>query len=59
MNINKIQNELGWQPKHDLAQGLKDTVDWYIENTDWLNAIIKEKDYQQWVQINYQQRGNA
>jgi dTDP-glucose 4,6-dehydratase len=59
MNINKIQNELGWQPKHDLSQGLRDTVNWYISNTDWLNAVIKEKDYQQWVQINYQQRGNA
>ncbi|MDY6847305.1 MAG: dTDP-glucose 4,6-dehydratase [Chloroflexota bacterium] len=59
MNIDKIHHELGWQPKHDLAQGLKDTVNWYLENTDWLNAIIKEKDYQKWVQINYQQRGNA
>ncbi|MDF1521100.1 MAG: dTDP-glucose 4,6-dehydratase [Brevefilum sp.] len=59
MNINKIQHELGWQPKHDLAQGLRDTVDWYIGNTEWMNAIIKEKDYRQWVQINYQQRGNA
>jgi len=58
MNIDKIRDELGWQPKHDLAKGLRDTVDWYLDNNDWLNAIIKEKDYQKWVQLNYQQRGN-
>ena len=58
MNINKIKNEIGWEPKHDLSDGLKNTVMWYLNHTDWLNAIIKEKDYQQWVQINYQQRGN-
>lgn len=58
MNIDKIRDELGWQPKHDLAKGLRDTVEWYLDNNDWLNAIIKEKDYQKWVQLNYQQRGN-
>jgi len=58
MNITKIKNELGWHPTHDLEQGLKNTVNWYLENTEWLNNIIKEKDYQKWVQINYQKRGN-
>jgi dTDP-glucose 4,6-dehydratase len=59
MNIDKIRHELGWQPKHNLEQGLKNTVEWYLNNNDWFKAIIKEKDYRQWVQINYQQRGNA
>jgi len=59
MNIEKISRELGWQPKFDLKQGLRHTVEWYIDHSDWLNAIIKEKDYQQWVQLNYQKRGNA
>lgn len=59
MDIGKIQQELEWQPKHDLSTGLRNTVEWYLDNTDWLNAIIKEKDYLHWVQMNYQQRGNA
>ena len=59
MNIQKIQSELGWAPKHNLAAGLKKTVDWYLNHIDWLNAIIKEKDYQNWVQINYQGRDQA
>jgi dTDP-glucose 4,6-dehydratase len=59
MNIEKIYRELDWQPKYDLEEGLKKTVEWYLENTDWLQAIIKEKDYQKWVQLNYQQRGSV
>lgn len=58
MNITKIQKELGWEPTHNLEQGLQNTVNWYLDNTEWLNNIIKEKDYQKWIQINYQKRGN-
>jgi len=59
MNINKINNKLGWSPSVDLEKGLKKTVEWYLKNIDWLNAIIREKDYQNWVQINYQGRNIA
>jgi dTDP-D-glucose 4,6-dehydratase len=38
---------------------LRKTVEWYLKNIDWLNAIIREKDYQNWVQINYQGRNIA
>lgn len=58
MNIEKINRELGWSPSVNLQEGLKRTVTWYLENLAWLNAIIKEKDYQNWVQINYQGRNN-
>jgi dTDP-glucose 4,6-dehydratase len=58
MNITKIENALGWQPTYNLEKGLEKTVQWYLDNIDWLNKIIEEKDYQQWVQINYQKRGN-
>lgn len=56
MNIDKINSELGWQPKVNLQEGLGKTISWYINNLDWLNAIIAEKDYQNWVEINYQKR---
>ncbi len=56
MNIDKINHELGWQPNVDLQEGLKKTIKWYINNLDWLNSIIKEKDYQNWVEVNYQKR---
>lgn len=59
MNSTKIKTELGWQPRHDLQEGLRKTVEWYLENLGWLKAIIEEKDYQNWVNINYQQRGRT
>jgi dTDP-glucose 4,6-dehydratase len=58
MNITKIENALGWQPTYNLEKGLEKTVQWYLDNIEWLNKIIEEKDYLQWVQINYQKRGN-
>jgi dTDP-glucose 4,6-dehydratase len=58
MNINKINQQLGWHPSVDLQEGLTRTVTWYIDHIDWLNAIIKEKEYQNWVEINYQGREN-
>jgi dTDP-glucose 4,6-dehydratase len=58
MDIDKINRELGWTPQHNLQEGLIITVEWYLQNTDWLNAIIKEKNYQNWIKLNYQKRGN-
>jgi dTDP-glucose 4,6-dehydratase len=58
MNIEKINRELGWAPSVNLREGLQKTVTWYLEHENWLNAIIKEKDYQNWVEINYQGREN-
>jgi dTDP-glucose 4,6-dehydratase len=57
MDIRKIQTELGWEPRHDLERGLRQTVLWYLGNRDWLEAIILEKDYQSWLSINYERRG--
>ncbi len=59
MNINKINAELGWQPRHNLKEGLRNTVEWYLDNSAWLDAIITEKDFQKWVKVNYQRRGQV
>lgn len=56
MNIEKIQSELGWAPRHNLGEGLQDTIKWYLENMDWLNAIIEEKEFNNWMELNYQGR---
>jgi dTDP-glucose 4,6-dehydratase len=54
--INKIQQELGWQPKESLASGLLRTVQWYLTHGDWVDAIRRQQDYQGWLDRNYQQR---
>ena len=57
MNTTKIQQELGWKPKHDLASGLRKTVEWYLENSDWITSIRNQKQYNEWVDLNYNKRG--
>ncbi|AWL11217.1 dTDP-glucose 4,6-dehydratase [Saliniradius amylolyticus] len=40
INSHKIQNELGWQPRHNLASGLQNTVAWYLTNKAWWQALL-------------------
>ncbi|MGB9641402.1 MAG: dTDP-glucose 4,6-dehydratase [Anaerolineales bacterium] len=58
MDITKIRNTLGWQPRHDLMDGLYLTVKWYLDHPKWVEAIRKTGDYQDWLRKNYQERGN-
>ncbi|WP_142848927.1 dTDP-glucose 4,6-dehydratase [Telmatospirillum sp. J64-1] len=39
-DIGKISRELGWQPRHGFADGLKRTVRWYLDNADWWQPIL-------------------
>ncbi|WP_313120160.1 dTDP-glucose 4,6-dehydratase [Proteiniclasticum ruminis] len=36
----KITTELGWEPAYTFEQGMKETIQWYIENTKWIENII-------------------
>lgn len=56
MNIDKINTELGWQPRLTLTSGLEKTVDWYLENETWVTAIREQQEYHHWVQKNYDKR---
>jgi UDP-glucuronate 4-epimerase len=38
-NINEAKKTLGWKPKVSLEEGIKRTVDWYLENQRWLKDI--------------------
>ena len=35
IDSSKVQRELGWQPSRTLAAGLRQTVEWYLANTEW------------------------
>jgi dTDP-glucose 4,6-dehydratase len=41
----RISTELGWQPRHDFDQGLAATVDWYLANRDWCQAVRQRAGY--------------
>lgn len=36
----KITTELGWEPAYTFDQGMKETIQWYLENTEWIENII-------------------
>ena len=36
---SKIQKELGWKPKYHFEEGIKETVDWYLNHQEWLDSI--------------------
>lgn len=40
IDSSKIMQELGWKPSVSFEQGLEKTVDWYLQNEEWLNEII-------------------
>jgi len=39
IDASKINKELGWKPTVTFEEGLSQTIDWYLENTEWLNNI--------------------
>lgn len=58
LNSAKIRNELGWEPKHSLETGMLETVEWYLSNPEWVAEIQGQPSYQEWMQQNYENRGN-
>ncbi len=58
MDITKIGRELGWEPREWLNSGLHKTIEWYLTNEDWVAVIQKQSEYQQWMDKNYQKRGD-
>jgi dTDP-glucose 4,6-dehydratase len=47
IDATKIQQELGWEPSLQFEEGIELTIDWYLENQDWLDHVTSGsyKDY--------------
>lgn len=39
IDATKLKNDLGWVPSVTFEEGLEHTVDWYLQNEDWLNDV--------------------
>lgn len=52
LNIDKIK-QIGWTPKHDFNQAIKNTVKWYKENSKWWQRI-KTGEFQEYYKKHYQ-----
>lgn len=40
IDASKLKSELGWQPAHSFEQGIAGTVDWYLDNQDWVGRVL-------------------
>ena len=56
MDITKINRELAWSPKCSFADGIRATVQWYLDHGDWI-AHVASGEYRNWVEANYAKRG--
>ena len=54
----RIATALGWQPAESFETGLRKTVQWYLENPDWVERV-RTGAYREWIDANYGQRGLA
>ena len=44
IDFSKIRNELGWKPRRTFEEHLTTTVQWYLNNSDWLESIHSQND---------------
>jgi dTDP-glucose 4,6-dehydratase len=52
IDSTKIMNELGWKPSLQFEEGLEKTVQWYLDNSDWLNDVTSG-NYQKYYEEMY------
>ena len=52
IDATKISIELGWNPEETFETGILKTVQWYLDNQDWV-AHVQSGEYQKWMNKNY------
>ena len=58
IDARKIERELGWRPAETFESGIRKTVRWYLDNTEWV-AHVQSGAYRDWVATNYSERVGA
>ncbi|MBS4534367.1 dTDP-glucose 4,6-dehydratase [Clostridium sp. D2Q-14] len=53
----KITTQLGWKPVYTFEQGIKETIEWYLNNTEWIENIISG-DYTNYYESMYSKINN-
>jgi dTDP-glucose 4,6-dehydratase len=52
MDARKIERELGWRPKETFETGIRKTVQWYLENEEWVRDVTSGS-YRNWIETQY------
>ena len=52
IDANKLEAELGWRAQENFESGIRKTVQWYLDNEEWVQGVTRG-DYRQWMQQQY------
>lgn len=55
IDASKIRQELDWQPRESFETGIRKTVQWYLDHTDWVEQVTSG-EYRKWIDLNYEKR---
>ncbi len=55
IDSTKMQRELGWKPKYTFEEGIRETIDWYLNNKEWWQRI-KSGEYSKYYERHYLKR---
>jgi dTDP-glucose 4,6-dehydratase len=55
IDSTRIQAELGWRPSYTFEQGIKETVEWYLEHQGWWKKILSG-EYKEYYKKQYEER---
>lgn len=58
IDARKIEQELGWKPAETFETGIRKTVQWYLDNPDWV-ANVQSGGYREWVAKQYGDKTKA
>jgi dTDP-glucose 4,6-dehydratase len=54
IDSSKLENELGWAPLESFESGLKKTIQWYLDSSQWVERV-KSGEYLKWVEQHYKE----
>ena len=52
IDASKLERDLGWKPAETFESGIRKTVRWYLDNTDWVHTVTSGA-YREWVDKQY------
>ncbi len=52
IDASKIAQDLDWQPAYTFESGIRQTINWYLTHSEWVEHVSSGQ-YQQWIQQNY------
>lgn len=55
IDCSKLETELGWKQQENFVSGMRKTVQWYLDNPEWVRGVTSG-EYRNWIETNYHAR---